>query len=181
MSKSVDFGNEQRRVALGMAAAGLTALAVLGAGLPLLGPLAPPLPSVADRLAFALRAEVFVAGTLGLCIAANAMGRFFSPSDIAGPAFAAPSPRIAVAAAVLQNTLEQAVLAVVAHLALATLLRGSEMILLPLLVGLFCTGRLLFALGYRRGAAGRAFGFGLTFYPTLAAIGAAIILLPLRS
>jgi hypothetical protein len=35
------------------------------------------------------------------------------------------------------------------------------------LVGLFLLGRVLFIGGYRKGAGGRALGFGLTFYPTL--------------
>lgn len=168
---------EQQRVAVGMATAVLIVLVVLGAGVPLLGHLAPRLPSTADRLAFALRCQLFVALALGACIAAVAAGRFVSPADIAGSAFAPPSARLSVPAVVLQNTLEQAALAVPVHLELATLLVGPELVLLPLLTALFCFGRVLFALGYHHGARGRALGFGLTFYPTLAALGLALVLL----
>ena len=86
-----------------------------------------------------------------------------------------------MASAVLQNTLEQVVLAVVVHLALASLLRGREMVLIPLLVALFCSGRLAFWIGYRRGAGSRALGFGLTFYPTALALGLTLLLLVLRA
>lgn len=168
---------EQRRVAVGMAAAMLIVLAVLGAGVPLLGHLAPTLPGTADRLAFALRCQLFVTLALGARIAAVAAGRFVSPTDIAGAAFVPPSARLSVPVAVLQNTLEQVTLAMPVHLGLATLLVGPELVLLPLLTALFCFGWVLFALGYRHGAGGRALGLGLTFYPTLAALGLALVLL----
>ncbi len=41
---------------------------------------------------------------------------------------------------------------------------SRRVVLCALLFGL---GRLLFLLGYHRGAAARAFGFGLSFYPTV--------------
>ncbi|WP_371514660.1 hypothetical protein [Brevundimonas denitrificans] len=41
-------------------------------------------------------------------------------------------------------------MAVGAHLVLATVLRGEEMILLPVLVALYLVGRVFFALGYAR-------------------------------
>src|SRR3546814_5279956 len=53
-------------------------------------------------------------------------GRFHSAIDNPGSAFAPPSPAIAVQVAFLQNTLEQAVAAVGAHLALATLISGRS-------------------------------------------------------
>ena len=51
------------------------------------------------------------------------------------------------------------------------------MVVLPGLVGLFCVGRASFWLGYRHGAAARAFGFALTFYPSVGACVAAVALL----
>src|SRR3546814_6818027 len=58
-------------------------------------------------------------------------GRFHSAIDNPGSAFAPPSPAIAVQVAFLQNTLEQAVAAVGAHLALATLISGPPLALIP--------------------------------------------------
>ena len=174
------LGNEQRHVARGMATALILTIVVCGAGIAVLGSFVPLLSDTSDRLAFALRADLFVAAMFAASIAAVAKGRFFSTADIAGSALTPPGPRIAVAAAVLQNTLEQSVLAVIVHCALVTLLRGSEVVLIPVLVGLFCVGRCCFAIGYKYGAAGRAFGFGLTFYPTLMALGLALVLLVTR-
>ena len=75
----------------------------------------------------------------------------------------------------LQNSLEQTVLAVSAHLVLATVLRGEEMILLPVLVPLYLVGRGFFALGYAQGAAAPAFGMALTGASTIAAFGIAVV------
>ena len=87
--------------------------------------------------------------------------------------------RLAVPAAVLQNSLEQTVLAVGAHLILATVLQGEEMILLPVLVVLYLIGRVLFAIGYAKGAGARAFGMALTGASTIGAFGIALVLLAL--
>jgi uncharacterized membrane protein len=69
--------------------------------------------------------------------------------------------------AIVQNTLEQAVLASILYLALETLPPASGITIVPQLLALFCIGRLAFWFGYRFGAAWRAVGFALTFYPTV--------------
>lgn len=139
-----------------------------------------PLPGVADRVAFALRADVFVLSWLLAAVARVSNTRFYSPDDIGGSGLSAPSERIRVPLGILQNTLEQCVLAIGAHLALATVLEANEMALIPLLVVLFGIGRLAFWLGYKRGAGGRSFGFATTFYPTLGAYLLCVVLLVLR-
>jgi len=172
---------EQRRVLRGMGLAVMAAAIILALGTTFAWPLVPALPRMEDRLAYALRCDLFIVAWLAAAVAAVAQGRFFSAADIGGSGYGAASLRIAVASAVLQNTLEQAVLAVVTHLALASLLRGREMVLVPLLVTMFCAGRLAFWLGYQRGAGGRALGFGLTFYPNVLALGLAFMLLAIRA
>lgn len=172
---------EQRRVLWGMGRAVAVMVLVLGFGAALTWRLIPALPRLEDRLVFALRCDLFVVAWLAAAVAAVARGRFFSPADIEGAGYGVAGPRIAVASAVLGNTLEQAVLAVVAHVGLASLLRGRELVVVPLLVGLFCAGRLAFWTGYRHGASGRAFGFGLTFYPSVLALISALVLLVVRS
>ena len=104
------------------------------------------------------------------CIRQVSSGRFNSPSDIGGSAYSEPSPAIAVARAVLQNTLEQTVLAVGAYLALAVTLRGRELVLIPVLAVLYLAGRGWFAVGYSGGAPGRAGGMVLTAAPTIGAL-----------
>lgn len=114
-------------------------------------------------------ASALAALALVYCIGDIARKRFFHADIIDGAASDAPGSAVAVDKAVLQNTLEQTVLAVVAYNGLAAVAPGLGPVLLPVLVGLFLLGRILFIRGYSRGAGGRAFGFALTFYPTVAA------------
>ena len=125
------------------------------------------------RLSLALRLDLAVALYLAVAIARVASQRFGSAEDIGGSASASESARVRESRAILQNTLEQAALAVPVHLALALALPPARMAVLAALVLLFVMGRIAFARGYARGAAGRAFGFGLTFFPTVVALLAA--------
>jgi hypothetical protein len=175
--RSGDLRREQRRVMLG------AGLAVTVGGIVLVGGyFFVPLPlhgtaNVAERLTLALHVDIVVFAWLIAAVANVANRRFFSRDDIHGAGFFPPSERVAVPMALLQNTLEQTVLAMGAHLILATMLMGQELVLLLLLALLFCIGRAAYWAGYRGGAGQRAFGFALTFYPTLAAYGLAVILL----
>jgi hypothetical protein len=178
--RRADLHYEQRRVVLGASLALVVGAIVLVGGYSFLSiPLHGTAP-IAERLAFALRVDVVVLLWLLAAIANVGNRRFLSRDDIQGAGFYPPSEGLAVPVAILQNTLEQTVLAIGAHLVLATLLLGQELVVLPLLALLFCIGRAAFWVGYRSGAGGRAFGFALTFFPTVAAYGLAIILLLLR-
>lgn len=133
--------------------------------------------SLAERLAFALQADLFI--FLWLVIAAQLVssGRYRSRADNRGSAYGAPSPAIAVKAAFLQNTLEQAVMTVGAHLIVATLVSGPALALIPTAVLLFAAGRIAFLLGYSNGAGGRAFGMVLTALPMLTGYGFALVVI----
>ncbi len=133
-----------------------------------------PVLDVGERIAFTLKADILMFIWLAGCVGAVSRGRFYSPADIRGSAFGPPGRAIAVRAAVMQNSLEQTVLAFGGHLTLAALLRGAELTLIPLLVALFLVGRLSFAFGYAKGAAGRAFGMALTAASIIASHGLAI-------
>ena len=78
-----------------------------------------------------------------------------------------PIAHQASASAVLQNSFEQALIAIGVHLALATILNGRERLLIPVLVALHVVGRIAFRLGYPAGAGARAFGMSMTYYPIL--------------
>lgn len=133
-----------------------------------------------ERMAFAMKAEVPVFLWLAGCVKAVSGGRFNSPADIHGSAFSRPSPAIAVRVAILQNSLEQTVLALGAHLALAAVVQGPELVLLPVLVLLYVFGRICFAAGYAKGASGRAFGMGVTGASTMFAYSGAVVLMATR-
>ncbi|MGJ4908155.1 MAPEG family protein [Bradyrhizobium sp. HKCCYLS2033] len=174
MAEDAAFHREQTQVAAGMAAAALIAIAAIGVALWRGdGPAEP----AAERLAIALRLDLFVIVWLLAAIGNVARLRFFSAQDIAGSATTVASDAVRRGNAILQNTLEQAALAVTVHLGLAATLPHPAPLLLTLVI-LFGLGRLLFWLGYAWGAAGRAFGFALTFYPTAFSliVGLAVVL-----
>jgi len=123
--------------------------------------------TVAERLAFALRADAFIALWLGASIGLLAKHRFFTPEDIDGGGLSRGSETANVLQATLQNTLEQTVLAVLVHLVWAILMPVSWISAIPAAVILFMCGRVLFLRGYRGGAPSRAIGFTLTFYPSV--------------
>jgi len=115
--------------------------------------------------------------TLG--IAATVLGAWAAAAigDVARRRFASPAaidggdadPAVDIANAILRNTIEQAVLALLAYAALALVMPAARLPI-ALSVAMFSAGRLLFWSGYRDGAASRALGFGLTFYPSVAAL-----------
>lgn len=86
-----------------------------------------------EPVAFTLKADIPMFIWLAGCVDGVSTGRFYSPADIRGSAFGAPSPAIALRAAVLQNLLERTVLAFGGHPTLAALPRGTEPVLIPLL------------------------------------------------
>ncbi|MEK9660833.1 MAG: MAPEG family protein, partial [Alphaproteobacteria bacterium] len=120
-----------------------------------------------------------VVACLVLAIGALARHRFLTPADIDGSGLVAGSDRARILQAIVQNTLEQAVIAIVAHLVWAAAMPPAWQAVVPAAAILFVFGRIAFAIGYAGGAPARAFGFALTFYPTvfmLVASGVALIL-----
>jgi hypothetical protein len=157
-----EFRQKQRRVATGMLAAFIISVTVI-AGTLMVDP--GPALAVDERVVVALRADIFGALWLFASIANVARLRFFSGEDIDGSGMTQATESVRIGNAIVQNTLEQAVLAIAAHMAIAAVLPGSTLLVVALVV-LFCIGRACFWVGYRKGASGRAFGFALTFYPT---------------
>lgn len=166
MTSAREFKKEQRGVAMAMAAALVTTIVVLSAVAAAQAADAVPFP---DRLQGALRADLLVVAWLAAAIANVARLRFFSADDIAGSSAETASGKVRVASAILQNTFEQAGLAVVAHMIVAATFNRSSALIVALAL-LFALGRLLFWAGYGKGAKGRAFGFALTFYPSVLAL-----------
>ena len=122
----------------------------------------------ADRLALAVR-WLLVPGLcllVGLGFTAN--HRFLSKDAIDGGPASKPGA-FEINLRYNTNTLEQTVLAAIAWIGLALALPAADLGLIPALAGLFAVGRAAFWLGYLYAPWARAFGLGLTFYPTIAA------------
>jgi MAPEG family len=144
----------------------VTLLALFWPGLPQ-GPA-----GVAARLSAWLTCDLAAAAWLAIAVARLARHRFFSDDDIDG-SLGAGTARAAILQSLVQNTLEQTLLAVVAYG--AWLLSAAPVGAAWAAVGCFSAGRLLFFLGYERGAPARALGFALTFYPTVGLLFASAI------
>ena len=123
----------------------------------------------ADRLALAAQWMLVPGLCLLVGVGVTANRRFLSGQAIDG---GPPTPGSAfdINLRYNLNTLEQAVLAAVAWSGLALTLRPENLSLIPALAGLFAVGRIAFWIGYLFAPWARAFGLGLTFYPTAAAL-----------
>jgi len=161
------MNRSQAFVVLGMALAVLALLALWRLA-PDLSFARPETADTAARLAFAAHWLLVPGFCLLAGIGAAANRRFFIPDAIDG------NPRTDNRALDInlrynRNTLEQTVLAAIAWLGLALALPESRLALIPELAVVFAAGRALFWAGYLFAPWARAFGFGLTFYPTVAA------------
>lgn len=113
----------------------------------------------------------FLAPTLCLAagIASMSLQRFFSRNAIDGSRD--PQGRLLeINLRYNQNTLEQAALAAAAWAGLAAAAPRAFIAAAPVLAGLFVVGRAAFLIGYLIAPWARAFGFALTFIPTLATL-----------
>lgn len=174
------FDSEQRAIMLWSLTALAVAAIVLYAGYLWLPPELVGVGAtmtLADHLAFTLKWQLPVFLWLALCVRQVASARFRNPQDRPGAAYAPASSALAVRAAVLQNSLEQTVLMAGTTLIAAAVLRGSELVLIPVMVVLYVAGRIAFAATYASGASARAFGMALTAAPIVAAFGVPIGLL----
>ena len=165
----------QRGVAIGaLTALAVTLAALAGAAYWL------PLPQSETMLPGRLRlftlCSLAPALALAVAIARLARHRFCTPEDIDGSGLSAGSNRAKVLQALLQNTLEQSVLAWPVYGWWALAGPATTLAVVPVAATLFVLGRMLFFARYSRGAAGRAPGFGLTFYPTVVLLATALML-----
>ena len=136
------------------------------------GPLHPHVNILGDdtaaRLAFAAKWLLVPGFSLLVGIGVVASRRFFTPDAIDGTRTPA-SPSLEINLRYNQNTLEQTLLVAVAWPLLALWLPAGQLGLIPVLAVLFGFGRAAFFIGYLIAPWARAFGFALTFYPTVAA------------
>lgn len=117
---------------------------------------------IGDRLLVATRSSLLVA------IARLAKHRFSTPDDIDGGGLGPATARATLLQALLQNTLEQAALAIVVYCAWAVVMPSAWLSVIPLAATSFGLGRVLFFAGYGGGAPSRSLGFAMTFHPSVA-------------
>jgi hypothetical protein len=118
-----------------------------------------------ERVAYAMSWSALTLIPLLACILVVANWRFFDPAAIDGSRPAAGSP-LDLQCRVLHNTLEQSVLAIVAHAAFAVVAPAAWLSFVPALAMWFVIARLAFWVGYLTKPRLRAFGFASTFFPT---------------
>jgi MAPEG family len=176
----VELTEKQKGVVRGVIpAALLTLVGLCGASL-LLPASALPVDEPDARLAWALQWALLPILTLMVAVARVANHRFYTPEDIDGAGLTNGTPQARLQRAILQNTLEQAVLAVAAYAIWAVVVPYSWLPSIAVAALFFVVGRVLFTRGYRRGASGRAMGFGLTAYPTFGMLATLAVLLLFR-
>ncbi len=100
-------------------------------------------------------------------IARLAKHRFFTPEDMDGNGLTKGTDKVNLLQSLLQNTLEQLVIAIPVYLAWFILMPPQFCSVIMLCSIAFGMGRILFFIGYKNGAPSRALGFTLTFYPTV--------------
>lgn len=122
---------------------------------------------VTERLSLAIQFLLLPVIFLIFSIARLAKHRFFTPEDIDGGGFSGDSEQARLLQSLLQNTLEQFCIASSIYLAWAVVMPGQTLSVVLLSAIAFSVGRVLFFAGVKGGAASRALGFALTFYPSV--------------
>jgi hypothetical protein len=128
-----------------------------------------PRTDVVDRVAYALQLTAAPALLLLLMIAACL--RLFDTAGAEDPSRGAESRRFKLNQRVLTNTLEQLAAFALLLLALAPRLPASQLKVLPIAVTLWCSGRVMFWIGYHIAPHWRAPGFDWTYYTAVLLAG----------
>ena len=158
------FTPEQKGVAIGMTFGAAVAFVLVGAGI-VYNPFAfDGYLTWTEKLLVVAQATLVPAFFVMLAIGGLARHRMMTAADIAGAGLTEGTPRAKLLQALLQNTLEQAFLAVIVYFAWALLMPGTWLSVVPLAAIAFAAGRILFVRGYESGPQSRALGFTLCFY-----------------
>lgn len=157
------LNQKQRGVAVGMVAGLVFSFVVVFYGARLFANL-----DVDERFAISF---LLPAVALFVAIARLAKHRFFNSADIDGSALTAGTDQSRILQALLQNTLEQLALAIPVYIVALFGLHESVQAAVPACACTFLVGRILFFVSYEKGANARAFGFAITFYPTVLLLG----------
>ena len=119
-----------------------------------------------DRIALVFKCAAFAVlpGIIGICVVS---AQRLDPKMWVGR-MAKPNSALDINTRFILNTFEQFSAYLVAIAVVALYSPAEEARALPILTMLFLLGRILFWIGYHKNPYLRAFGFGLTFYPSVA-------------
>ncbi len=120
-----------------------------------------------DMLGIAILSCLIPAVFLAASIGRLAKHRFFTPEDIDGGGLAKGTKQAKLLQSLLQNTFEQTLLASIVYCAWSVVMPATWLSVVPLAALTFGLGRILFFRNYKNGAAPRAVGFTLSFYPSI--------------
>jgi hypothetical protein len=134
------MSDKQRGVLGGMAGAVVVILAAMAAALWLLPTVVVPTADIASRLVQVLPWDLLVVVWLIAALGGLARHRFFTPADIDGSGLTEGTETAKVRQAILQNTLEQAVLALAVHAIAAVVLPTGWLPVVPAAAVLFAPG-----------------------------------------
>lgn len=132
------------------------------------------------RVGVAIKASLVPAIFLAICIGRLAKHRFLTPEDIDGGGLTHGTDQAKVLQSLLQNTLEQSVLAVVSYAAWAVVMPSIRLSVVPLAAIAFAIGRVMFFVGYKHGAPSRAVGFTLSFYTSVVMLFSVVVVIVLE-
>lgn len=120
-----------------------------------------------DRLALVVKDSVWaiLPGVIGIIVVAL---QRLDPDMWVGVRVK-PNSALDINSRFILNTFEQFTAYFIAHAAMSLYAPAEEARAMPILTALFVLGRVLFWIGYHKNPYLRAFGFGLTFYPTVGA------------
>jgi len=162
---------DQKTVAIG-AASGVAAMILAVASLYQLWPINPGLADISRRLVVALEANAFA--SLPLLIAVVTVGNNRFLSEAIDPTLHKESLATQINGRVVENTLQQFVLFLVATTALSVNLTADTMRIIPAAAIVFVLARAAFWIGYRIHPLYRAFGMAATGYLNVGLLGFAL-------
>lgn len=119
-----------------------------------------PLPDPTERLALALQLAAGPAAVLMAML--QGLWRIGDTVEAEDPLRGAESVRFKINQRVMTNTVEQTLIFVPMFVALALRMDPASVWVLPLLMGVWCAGRMLFWVGYQLDPAWRAIGMDWT-------------------
>ncbi|OWF42454.1 uncharacterized protein LOC110461032 [Mizuhopecten yessoensis] len=162
------YPDDRRYVRNNIIASVIVCVALCLLGFMLLPAPTPRLETVSMRIIYCLRWQIWPVLTLTAGISTVAHMRFFTSAI--DPIEGRGEHLLEVHKRYIQNTMEQLTLHILSSILLSSFLSPESMTIIPIRVFLFVLGRVTFWYGYMKSPVKRAFGFQMTFGPSVASL-----------